>query len=63
MGDAIPASPKKQINILRGWPHVSLLHIENIREASTRALSDEKVVVSGLCYGADSGFQPLKESI
>jgi DNA-binding transcriptional MocR family regulator len=64
MGDAIPPSPpKKQINLLRGWPHASLLPVEKIREASQRALADEKTVIPGLCYGPDAGFQPLRESI
>jgi DNA-binding transcriptional MocR family regulator len=64
MGDAIPASPPtKQINLLRGWPHASLLPVEKIREASKRALGDEKTVIPGLCYGPDAGFGPLRESI
>jgi hypothetical protein len=64
MGDAIPTSPStKQINLLRGWPHASLLPVGKIREASKRALGDEKTVIPGLCYGPDAGFQPLRESI
>jgi DNA-binding transcriptional MocR family regulator len=64
MGDAIPTlPPKRQINLLRGWPHPSLLPIEKIQEASKRALGDEKTVIPGLSYGPDPGFQPLRESI
>jgi DNA-binding transcriptional MocR family regulator len=64
MSDTLPSpTPKKHINLLRGWPHASLLPTDKIREASTRALGDEQVVVPGLCYGPDPGFQPLRESI
>lgn len=61
MGDATPL--KKPINLLRGWPHPSLLPIEAIKRASQKALSDETVVVPGLCYGPDAGFEPLRESV
>ncbi|EPE36780.1 PLP-dependent transferase [Glarea lozoyensis ATCC 20868] len=64
MGDAIPPlTPKKEINLLRGWPHFSLLPVEKIKKASQKALADEKTVIPGLCYGPDPGFQPLRESI
>ncbi|EHK99138.1 hypothetical protein M7I_4970 [Glarea lozoyensis 74030] len=34
MGDAIPPlTPKKEINLLRGWPHFSLLPVEKIKKA------------------------------
>lgn len=71
MGEAAAGPPpgatgpggKKIINLLRGWPHPSLLPIEAISRASQRAIKDPDVVVPGLCYGPDAGFEPLREEV
>lgn len=71
MGEAAAGPPpgatgpggKKIINLLRGWPHPSLLPVEAINKASQRAIKDPEVIVPGLCYGPDAGFEPLRESV
>ncbi|KAH8602022.1 pyridoxal phosphate-dependent transferase [Bisporella sp. PMI_857] len=57
------AAPKKQINLLRGWPSPTLLPTSAIQTAANSALSDPAVIVPGLLYGPDPGYQPLRESI
>ncbi|CAG8979022.1 hypothetical protein HYALB_00012704 [Hymenoscyphus albidus] len=52
--------PMKEINLLRGWPHPSLLPVDAISRASVRATGDQEVVIPGLCYGPDAGFGPLR---
>ncbi|KAF4629950.1 hypothetical protein G7Y89_g8195 [Cudoniella acicularis] len=61
MGDVSP--PKKQINLLRGWPHPSLLPTPAITAAANAALSNPSVSTPGLLYGPDPGYQPLREEI
>ncbi|KAH8678681.1 pyridoxal phosphate-dependent transferase, partial [Tricladium varicosporioides] len=62
MGDVTPPS-KKHINLLRGWPHPSLLPASAITTAANAALSDPLISTPGLLYGPDPGYQPLRESI
>jgi DNA-binding transcriptional MocR family regulator len=60
-----PAStpPKKQINLLRGWPNTSLLPTAQLQKASSRVYSDPSVSHPALLYGPDPGPQSLRESI
>ncbi|CAG8954800.1 hypothetical protein HYFRA_00004725 [Hymenoscyphus fraxineus] len=55
--------PMKEINLLRGWPHPSLLPVDAISRASVRATGDTEVVIPGLCYGPDAGFGPLRGEV
>ncbi|KAK0937509.1 Valine--pyruvate aminotransferase [Friedmanniomyces endolithicus] len=55
------ASPP--INLMRGWPHPSLLPADLIREAALKALSDTTVSTAGLLYGPDPGYEPCREAI
>lgn len=52
-----------EINLLRGWPHSSLLPTASILRASQAALSDPSISIPGLLYGPDPGYQPLREEI
>jgi DNA-binding transcriptional MocR family regulator len=63
MSSAANAKPKKQINLLRGWPNPALLPTPALLRASQIALSDPSVSVPGLLYGPDPGYQPLREEI
>jgi DNA-binding transcriptional MocR family regulator len=63
MSSTPTAKPKKQINLLRGWPNPALLPTPALLRASQIALSDPSVSVPGLLYGPDPGYQPLREEI
>jgi DNA-binding transcriptional MocR family regulator len=63
MSSTTTAKPKKQINLLRGWPNPALLPTPALLRASQIALSDPSVSVPGLLYGPDPGYQPLREEI
>ncbi|TVY47362.1 Uncharacterized protein LOCC1_G002237 [Lachnellula occidentalis] len=65
MGDFIDphVRDKKPINLLRGWPHPSLLPTPAISTASQTVLSDPAISIPGLLYGPDPGYQPLREEI
>lgn len=56
-------SSLKPINLLRGWPAPSLLPASALQKASATVLSDPSIFVPALQYGADAGYQPLRESI
>ncbi|KAG0652514.1 Alpha-aminoadipate aminotransferase [Hyphodiscus hymeniophilus] len=56
-------APKKQINLLRGWPNPALLPTTQIKLAADAALSDSSVSTPGLLYGPDPGYQPLRQSL
>jgi len=51
------------INLLRGWPNVTLLPHAQIKAAAAKALSDSNVFVPGLLYGPDAGYEPLREQL
>jgi DNA-binding transcriptional MocR family regulator len=55
--------PKKQINLLRGWPNPSLLPTSQIQAAANVVLSNSSISTPGLLYGPDPGYQPLRQSI
>lgn len=54
---------KKLINLLRGWPSPHVLPSEPLKVAANKVLSDPDVFVPALQYGADSGYQPLREEL
>jgi DNA-binding transcriptional MocR family regulator len=63
MGDFPNPQQKKPINLLRGWPHPSLLPTPAISKAAQTALSNPSISTPGLLYGPDPGYQPLREEI
>lgn len=59
-----PGQPKKKlVNLLRGWPSPSVLPAEALKAAANKVLSDPAIYVPGLQYGADPGYQPLREEL
>ncbi|KAM3067241.1 Valine--pyruvate aminotransferase [Clarireedia jacksonii] len=60
-----PAStpPKKQINLLRGWPNTSLLPTTQLQKSSNRVFEDASIAHPALLYGPDPGPQSLRESV
>ncbi|KAL6915883.1 hypothetical protein FSHL1_007332 [Fusarium sambucinum] len=58
-----PQSGKHQINLIRGWPNPGLLPVDLISAAAQRNLSDPSIYVPALQYGADPGYQPLREEL
>ncbi|KAM0214690.1 hypothetical protein ACHAQD_008791 [Fusarium lateritium] len=56
-------SGKHQINLIRGWPNPSLLPVDLISAAAQRSLADPEIYVPALQYGADAGYQPLREAL
>lgn len=63
MGDASLPPQKKPINLLRGWPHPSLLPTPAIAKAAQTVLSTPSISTPGLLYGPDAGYQPLRDEI
>ncbi|ORY59727.1 pyridoxal phosphate-dependent transferase [Pseudomassariella vexata] len=57
------STPKKPINLLRGWPAKSLLPASSIARASQTALADPEIAYPALLYGPDPGYQPLREEL
>lgn len=57
------SKPEKQINLMRGWPSPSLLPTKLLASASQRILSDPDLFIPSLQYGADPGYQPLREAL
>ena len=57
--------PKSSIDLLKGHPNTNLLPVELIKKASIASLSnpDTLTAKSGLHYGPDAGYQPLRENI
>ncbi|KAI9669521.1 MAG: hypothetical protein M1829_005110 [Trizodia sp. TS-e1964] len=51
------------INLLRGWPHPSLLPAELVKGAAVEALSTPSIAIPGLEYGPDLGYYPLRVEI
>ncbi|KAF4462421.1 aminotransferase [Fusarium albosuccineum] len=58
-----PQSGKAQINLIRGWPNPKLLPTDLLSAAAQRTLADPSIYVPALQYGADSGYQPLREAL
>lgn len=59
VGDA----SKPVINLLRGWPHPSLLPVEHLKSAANAVLSDSSVAEPGLLYGPDAGEESYREAV
>ncbi|EXJ61706.1 hypothetical protein A1O7_02135 [Cladophialophora yegresii CBS 114405] len=57
---SIPQS--RHIDLLKGWPHPSLLPPQQLDQASSRILSDPSNT-DVLFYGPDEGYEPLREAI
>ncbi|MCJ1369186.1 hypothetical protein MMC20_000395 [Loxospora ochrophaea] len=53
------------INLMRGWPSTALLPVAQTKAASEAALSSPDIATSssGLLYGPDAGYQPLREQV
>ncbi|KAI9807696.1 MAG: hypothetical protein M1825_005637 [Sarcosagium campestre] len=58
---ALPS--KSVIDLLKGWPSTTLLPCKQVEDAARVAFSDRTVVVPGLLYGPDAGYQPLREEL
>ncbi|KAM7190749.1 pyridoxal phosphate-dependent transferase [Rhypophila sp. PSN 637] len=56
-------NPKKQINLLRGWPSPHLLPSDLLSSGTQRLLSDPSIYIPALQYGPDPGYQPLREEL
>lgn len=61
--NATSALPKKQINLLRGWPNASLLPTQAIQDAANKVLSNPDIANPALLYGPDPGPVSLRESV
>ncbi|APA13308.1 hypothetical protein SS1G_13871 [Sclerotinia sclerotiorum 1980 UF-70] len=55
--------PKKQINLLRGWPNTELLPTAAIQNAANKVFTNADLANPGLLYGPDSGPASLRESV
>lgn len=54
---------RDRIDLLKGHPNPALLPIDLIKDATQKALSNHDIAVSGLSYGPDPGFEPLRKNI
>lgn len=59
------AMPRGNINLIKGHPNPNLLPVEQIKIASINALSQSDVFTadSGLEYGPDAGYLPLRNRV
>ena len=59
------AMPNGHINLVKGHPNPQLLPVEQIKAASIDALSNPEILTadSGLEYGPDPGYLPLRNQI
>src|ERR1700712_1030788 len=51
------------INLLRGWPNLSLLPRTMLLASSQTALSDPAIANIGLEYAPDQGYAPLRSAL
>ena len=54
---------QSEINLIRGWPSPDLLPTHLLSSSAQSILSNPSVFVPALQYGADAGFQPLREEL
>lgn len=54
---------KASINLLRGHPNPALLPAAQIKAASLAAFSSAETLQSGLSYGEDAGYEPLRKNL
>lgn len=57
------APPSNRINLIRGWPAPDLLPASLLSVAAQRVLADPAIYEPSLQYGADPGYQPLREAL
>lgn len=51
------------IDLVRGWPHPSLLPTQQLTASSRTVLADPEIYSVALQYGDDPGYQPLREAL
>ncbi|KAH9872285.1 hypothetical protein IAQ61_005120 [Plenodomus lingam] len=56
-------SSNKLINLLRGWPNVSLLPTQLMAKATHNALQNPSVALPAMCYGPDAGDPRLRRNV
>ncbi|KAH7066832.1 pyridoxal phosphate-dependent transferase [Paraphoma chrysanthemicola] len=56
-------SPKKLINLLRGWPNTSLLPTQLLEKATHNVLKNQTIAFPAMCYGPDLGDPRLRKSV
>lgn len=56
-------SSKTLINLFNGHPNPTLLPTSQIKAASVAAFSNLDVLHSGLSYGPDLGYEPLRQQL
>ncbi|KAH7389784.1 pyridoxal phosphate-dependent transferase [Pyrenochaeta sp. MPI-SDFR-AT-0127] len=56
-------SPKKLINLLRGWPNLSLLPTQLLDKATHNVLKNQALAFPAMCYGPDAGDARLRKNI
>lgn len=54
---------KASINLLRGHPNPTLLPTTHIKAASLAAFSNADALRSGLAYGQNAGYEPLRKGL
>ncbi|KAL5113703.1 Valine--pyruvate aminotransferase [Pleosporales sp. CAS-2024a] len=57
------ASPKKLVNLLRGWPNTSLLPTQLLDRATHNVLKNRAVAYPAMCYGPDAGDPRLLKHV
>lgn len=57
------SGPSNRINLIRGWPALDLLAANLLSSGAQRLLADPAIYESSLQYGADAGYQPLREAL
>ncbi|KAJ6443128.1 aminotransferase [Purpureocillium lavendulum] len=55
--------PKRQVNLMRGWPSPDVLPASQLAAACQRVLTDSAEYTPILQYGADEGYMPLREGL
>lgn len=62
---SIRSAPRRHIDLFKGWPSTGLLPPLLLREAANHTLSqtDPAIITEILEYGADEGYQPMREAI
>ncbi|RKU41138.1 hypothetical protein DL546_001153 [Coniochaeta pulveracea] len=55
------APDSHRIDLVRGWPHPSLLPTQQLTASSKTVLADPEIYGTALQYGDDPGYQPLRE--
>ncbi|KAJ4373194.1 Valine--pyruvate aminotransferase [Neocucurbitaria cava] len=56
-------SSKKLINLLKGWPSLSLLPTQLLDKASHNVLKNTSIAFPAMCYGPDAGDSRLRRNV